>query len=223
MRTFKLIKGNLVVIFMFLSTFCFMAQAQQKGSEDTWAERRSQQYKKELSLTDEQTDRVYEVLLESAKKATGIRESTTGDVQRKAIQQNAQDRNNKVFEILTPQQVKDLKEFWSRELRKGNNSQQENVRQKETSSNTASNKWAKTRAQQYQKELGLSDEQADKVYEELASGAERAKEIRENTTGDVQKKALWKNSDERNKRIFEILTPRQVEDLKEFWRKEANK
>ena len=98
MRTFKLIKGNLVVIFMFLSTFCFMAQAQQKGSEDTWAERRSQQYKKELSLTDEQTDRVYEVLLESAKKATGIRESTTGDVQRKAIQQNAQERNNKVFE-----------------------------------------------------------------------------------------------------------------------------
>lgn len=223
MRTFKLTKGNLLMMIMFLSTSCFMAQAQQKGSEDTWAKRRSQQYKKELSLTNEQTDKVYEVLFESSKKATGIRESTTGDAQKKAMQQNAQERKNKVFEILTPQQIKDLKELWSRELRKGSNSQQENVRQKENSSNVTSNKWAKTRSQQYQKELGLSDEQADKVYKEIAAGAERAKEIRENTTGDVQKKALWKNGDELNKRIFEILTPRQVEDLKELWRKEANK
>lgn len=216
-------KSGLLMMIVFFCTFCFIAQAQQKGAEDVWAKKRSEYYKKELTLTDGQTDKIYEVLFVSAKEANDIKETIDGDALKKALWRNGQKRNNDILKILTPQQANDLKKLWSGEFRRENNRQQESVEQKEDSSNDVPTKWVKQRTQQYRKELGLTDEQTDKVYEELLAAEKRAKEIKETITGDAQKKALRQNGKERNDRIFEILTPQQIDDLKKLWGREASK
>lgn len=215
MKTMKMKKRNLVTMILLFCGLCVMVHAQ----ENSWAKQRSQYLKKQLELTDEQTAQIYEVLTDGARERQEIKENITGDELKRANWRVTKKQNERIASTLTPEQNVKLKEL--REQEKTNI--QENNQQKIASSNKVTSQWAKRRSQHYKKELGLTDEQTDKVYEELAAHEKRAKAIRENTAGDEQKKALWRNTKEQHDRLFEILTPQQVKDLKELWKKENNK
>lgn len=215
MKTMKMKKRNLVTMIMLFCGLCVMVQAQ----ENTWAKQRSQYLKKQLELTDEQTSQIEEVLTDGVLEKEKIKENASGDARKKALWQVDKKQNDRIASILTPEQNMKLKELREQEKTKV----QGNTQQKVASSNKVTSQWAKRRSQHYKKELDLTDEQTDKVYEELAAHEKRAKAIRENTAGDEQKKALWRNTKEQHDRLFEILTPQQVKDLKELWKKENNK
>ncbi len=91
---------------------------QKTVSDNTWAKNRTQYYKKELSLTDEQTNKVYEVMFAAVQKAQEIRQSKEGDEQKIALWRNGQDRNEKLFQILTPEQTRKIKALWKSENNK---------------------------------------------------------------------------------------------------------
>ena len=215
MKTMKMKKRNLVTMIMLFCGLCVMVQAQ----ENTWAKQRSQYLKKQLELTDKQTDQILEAFIDAGRERQEIKENITGDELKRANWRVTKKQNDRIASILTPEQNAKLKELQEQEKTKA----QGNEQQKVASSNKVTSQWAKRRSQHYKKELDLTDEQTDKGYEELAAHEKRAKAIRENTAGDEQKKALWRNTKEQHDRLFEILTPQQVKDLKELWKKENNK
>ncbi len=215
MKTIEMKKRNLVTIIMLLCGLCFMVQAQ----ENNWAKQRSQYLKKQLELTDEQASQIEEALTEGFLEKEKIKENATGDVEKRTLWQVDKKQNDRIASILTPEQNTKLKELREQEKTQ----RQKNSQQKIASSNKVASQWAKQRSQHYKKELGLTDEQTGKVYEELAAHEKRVKAIKENTAGDEQKKALWQNTQEQHDRLFGILTPLQVKDLKELWKRENNK
>lgn len=81
--------------------------------------------------------------------------------------------------------------------------------------------WAKQRSQQLKNQLGLTEEQSNQIYEALATGERKKKEIRENTGGDKPKMTVWQIDKEQNDKIASILTAEQNEKLKQL-REQAN-
>ncbi len=218
MRTIKLIKRNLVMVIMFLSTFCFMVQAQQKGTEESWAQKHAQNYQEELELTQEQTDKFYEILLEFAKERNKILEKNMGaDEQKKAIWRRNKEQKDKMLAILASEQKERIEAFWR------GDSKREAVSQKVVSAPEVTNNWAKNHANRLKDQLGLSDEQTDQMYEVLASGAQKKEMITETKRGDEQKEALKQLTKEQNGRIASILTAEQNEKLKESRKQRNNK
>lgn len=116
MKTIKMKKAVLTAVVMVLCSVGFMAQAQEKTFADRWAAKQTQQYTEELGLTEEQAVKVHEIMLSTAKKAEEIKQTETGDAQKKAIWRNGRDRLNRLNEVLTPEQQQKLKE--SREKKK---------------------------------------------------------------------------------------------------------
>ncbi|WP_294080122.1 hypothetical protein [Proteiniphilum sp. UBA5384] len=211
MKIIGIKKKRLIMMTILISGFSFMLQAQ----ESSWEKQRAQYLKKQLELTEEQADQIYEALTIGAQERQDIKENTTGNALKKTLWQVDKKQNDRISSILTPSQNKKLKELREQEKM----GIQKTVQQMNVPTNPLSNQWAKQRSQYLKKELGLTDEQTDRVYEELATATEREKSIKEKTTGDVQKNALWNNEKERNNRLSEILTPQQAKNLEELRRK----
>jgi Spy/CpxP family protein refolding chaperone len=218
MRTIKLTKKNLVMVVMFLFTFCFMVQAQQKGAEEAWAQKHSQNYQEELDLTEEQANKFYGILLEFAKERNKIlEENISADRQKKAIWLRNKEQKDKMLTVLTPEQKGKIEALWSGDTKKENKSQQV------ISTPEVPNNWAKYHANRLKDQLGLSDEQTDQMYEVLTSGAQKKQMIRETKQGNEQKEALKQITKEQNDRIASILTPEQNKKLRELRKQRKNK
>ena len=111
MQTIKLKKMVFTGLVMVLCAIGFTAQAQEKTYADKWAKNETGRYVQDLGLTEEQAGKVHEILLTTAKKAEEIKETKTGDAQKKAIWQNSRERLKMVNEVLTPEQQQKLKEL----------------------------------------------------------------------------------------------------------------
>jgi len=112
MKTVNIKTRNLfTIIAVFFFSLCFTVQAQ----EYTWARQRSQYLKKQLGLTEQQADQLYEAYVTQEQKKKEIEGSTTGAEQKKAIWQNNQATKNKIASILTPEQHEKLKDLQAEE------------------------------------------------------------------------------------------------------------
>lgn len=81
---------------------------------------------------------------------------------------------------------------------------------------TYADRWAAKETKRYTENLSLSDEQAGKVHEILLTTAKKAEEIKEKETGEAQKKAIWRNTNERSKQLEAVFTPEQRKKFKEM-------
>lgn len=81
---------------------------------------------------------------------------------------------------------------------------------------TYADRWAKQETERYVRELELTEDQAVKVHEILLTTAKKAEEIKEKLTGDAQKQAIWKNTNERHKQLQAVFTPEQQKKFKEM-------
>ncbi|NGF55713.1 hypothetical protein G5B00_04235 [Parapedobacter sp. SGR-10] len=81
---------------------------------------------------------------------------------------------------------------------------------------TYADRWAVQETKRYTENLGLSEEQAKQVHEILLTTAKKAEEIKEKETGEAQKKAIWRNTADRNKQLQTVLTAEQQQKLKKM-------
>lgn len=84
---------------------------------------------------------------------------------------------------------------------------------------TYADKWAKQQTERYVHDLDLTEEQAVKVHEILLTTAKKTEEVRKTHTGEEQKKAIWKNTNERNKQLEAVFTREQQKKFKELKKK----
>lgn len=74
------------------------------------------------------------------------------------------------------------------------------------------------------KDLGLSDDQSQKMYNMFLAFFKENEAIRKTQMrSDEQKQAREHNNKMRHERLLQIITPRQLEKLKEIWRRDATK
>lgn len=80
--------------------------------------------------------------------------------------------------------------------------------------------WIKGRTNYYTKHLDLTEEQSKQVYGFLSESTKNAAEIKEILKGEEQKKALWQNQKELERKMKNILTDEQKQKLKELEQRE---
>jgi len=110
MKMIKMKKLALAAVVMVLCSIGFVAQAQEQTFADRWAAKMTKQYTQDLELTEEQAEKVHEILLTTAKKGEEIKEKETGDTQKKALWRNSKDRVDQINTVLTPEQQKKFKD-----------------------------------------------------------------------------------------------------------------
>gem|GEM_PF-1289593 len=81
---------------------------------------------------------------------------------------------------------------------------------------TYADRWAAQETRRYTENLGLSEEQAKQVHDILLTTAKKAEEIKEKETGEAQKKAIWRNTNDRSKQLQAVFTPEQQQKFKEM-------
>lgn len=216
MKTSKSTRFFPVVLFFALCSITTTMWAQEITYADKWAKQQTNRYVSELELTEDQAVKVHEILLTTAKKAEEIKETQTGEEQKKAIWRNNSERNKLLQALFTPEQQKKFKEMTG-----GGN---QNVAKKADNTNKKTDnaeeayrkRWVEQRVEYYTSNLDLSAKQAQQFYEILLSTSEKAAEIKETQQGDAQKKALWRNNRDRKEMLLDVLDKKQKNKFNEL-------
>lgn len=108
-RSFS-IRNFLIVLLLFLVPVSTLAQGR-RGPMNI--EDRVENLKKQLSLTDEQTAKVKEIMESVVKKMREAREENQGDRQamREAMRKIMSETDDKIMEVLTPEQKKEYEKI----------------------------------------------------------------------------------------------------------------
>lgn len=115
MKIKTIISSIVIISSLFLPGVAAQAQGRMQGPD------RVEQLKKELSLTDKQTEKVKDIFAKSRDEMMNAREEYMGDrdAMRKAFQENTVKTNKEIEKVLTPAQKKKfnvLKEQWRKQM-----------------------------------------------------------------------------------------------------------
>ncbi|MBK5721265.1 DUF4890 domain-containing protein [Dysgonomonas sp. Marseille-P4677] len=102
-----------LVLFLTIALFTtsgLMAQQRQRATPEERAKRQTETLAKELSLTDDQKAKVYEINLKYAQPKEGQAKSTDREAMRAEFQKNMEERTAALKTVLTEDQQKKLDE-----------------------------------------------------------------------------------------------------------------
>lgn len=216
MKTSKTKRLFSTVLFFVLCSITTVIWAQEITYANRWAKQQTERYVRDLELTEDQAEKVHEILLTTAKKAEEIKEKQTGEAQQKAIWRNTSERNKLLQAVFTPEQQKKFKEMTGGGNQSAAKKAEDTTKKADNADEAYRKRWVEQRVEYYTSNLGLSAKQAQQFHDILLSTSEKAAEIKETQQGNAQKKALWKNNRDRKEMLLDVLDRKQKSKFNEL-------